>query len=93
MKVGNFIRSHRTRLKLTQEELAIKSNLSRQTIVSVERNQNSVSLNTLNSLLVSLGLNFASLDNAFDKQVEKEFDKNNVCESDREKIKGIINGM
>jgi putative transcriptional regulator len=61
-KVINHIKEHRTRLDLTQEELARAVGVSRQTIISIERGRYIPSL--------PLALKFAKF---FDKTVDEIF--------------------
>lgn len=54
-KIGEFIQTARKLREITQDELAIRSGVSRQSVISLE-NGHSYKIETLLSVLFSLGL-------------------------------------
>ena len=55
-KLGEMVRKARKDCGLTQEVLALQCNISKPTLVSLERGQGNVSLDTLAAVLAALSL-------------------------------------
>ena len=68
MNIGQKIKRRRIELGLTQEELAMRTELSKGFISQLERNQTSPSIATLTDILEALGTNLSS----FFAQLEQE---------------------
>ena len=56
MTLGNNIKKYRKMLKLSQEDLAKKSNLYRNSIYNYENNKRQPSIETLNKIATALGV-------------------------------------
>lgn len=56
MTLGNNIKKYRKMLKLSQEDLAKKSNLSRNAIYNYENNKRQPSIDILNKIALALGI-------------------------------------
>ncbi|SDF77525.1 helix-turn-helix domain-containing protein [Sporomusa acidovorans] len=59
--LGQHIRELRKSMKLTQDELALKANISRSYLADVERNRYNPSINTLESIAKALGITSAEI--------------------------------
>lgn len=55
MEIGNFVRSERKRLGMTQQQLADKSGVGLNFVYQLEKNKPSVQLDSLNLVLRALG--------------------------------------
>lgn len=105
LKIGKKIKNLRLLNGLTQQELADRTDLSKGFISQVESEQVSLSLSTLESILVCLGTNFSEFfsDEQKDKIVyttndivSKEFDENGyniswlISDSQKHRMEPII---
>ncbi|MGP7817730.1 helix-turn-helix domain-containing protein [Niallia sp. 01092] len=61
MTVGENIKLHRKKAKLTQQQLAEKANMSRSYLADLERNRYNPSLDTLKAIAVALNINVSDI--------------------------------
>lgn len=85
MNIGQKIKSFRKEHKLTQVELAKKSNISRSYLADIENDRYNASLDTLKSIATALNVNISELieDENYKENKSTETDKN------KEQIKTI----
>ncbi len=68
---GSLARKHREKLGISQEELAVRSNLDRTYISGIERGVRNPSLTALVSLAKGLNISFSELVEDLERRIEK----------------------
>jgi len=74
--LGSLARKHREKLGISQEELAMRSNLDRTYISGIERGVRNPSVTALVSLAYGLGISLSSLFEGLESEIVLQHGKN-----------------